>query len=276
MESVIRADLNTAFANSSNGPPLISGNVHLRNSLYLRDLRDLVPGQVATPSRRPPYFSIEDEPFANWRLQLAVAGKRFLNVRSPLFNGEISADLHLSGTLKDPVAVGDLKIDAGIVRLPFANLPITQGMVTLSSANPYRPELFAAGAERAFGYDVKMQITGPADSPLIQFSSTPPLSSEQILLMLTAGEIPRQNQFSFTTEQRAQRLALFLGRNLLSEVGIGGDASKLTIKSGEDISETGKPTYSVEYELTDDWSVIGQYDRFNDFNLMLKWRVYAK
>ena len=276
VDSVIRADLNTSFINSSNNPALISGNVHLRNSLYLRDLRDLVPRQIASPSQRPPYFSIEDKPFADWRLDLAVAGKRFLHVRSPLFNGELSADLRLSGTLKDPLALGELKIDAGIVRLPFASLPITQGMISLSSADPYRPQLFIAGAERTFSYDVKMQITGPADNPLIQFSSTPPLTSEQILLMLTAGEIPRQDQFSFTTEQRAQRLALFLGRNLLSEFGLGGDVSKLTIKSGEDISETGKPTYSVEYELTDDWSVIGQYDRFNDFNLMLKWRVYAK
>jgi translocation and assembly module TamB len=63
---------------------------------------------------------------------------------------------------------------------------------------------------------------------------------------------------------------------VLSGLGIGGDSNRLTIRSGEHITETGRPTYSVEYELTENWSVIGQYDRFNDFNLMLKWRVYAR
>ena len=94
--------------------------------------------------------------------------------------------------------------------------------------------------------------------------------------MLTAGEIPRQGEFSFTPEQRAQRLAFFVGRGMLSDLGIGGDSNRLTVRSGENVTETGRPTYSVEYELTHDWSVIGQYDRFNDFNLMLKYRVYSK
>ena len=117
-----------------------------------------------------------------------------------------------------------------------------------------------------------MDLSGFADKPVFQFSSTPGLSSEQILLMVSAGELPR-GELTFSTTQKAQRLALFVGKDLLSELGFSGDASRLTIRSGEDISETGRPTYSVEYKLEKDWSVIGEYDRFNDFNMMLKWRV---
>ena len=276
VDSLIRGDINMTVMSRTNQAPLIAGQVNLRNSLYLRDLRDLVPGGVESVVQRPPYFSIEDEPFATWQLDLAVTGREFLRVRTPLFVGAISADLTLSGTLKNPTAIGDLSIESGTVRLPFATLPVTQGFVTLSRENPYRPELFINAADRAFGYDVKMSVTGSAANPLIQFSSTPPLSSEQVLLMLTAGEVPRQNSFAFTAQERAQRLALFFGRGLLSQFGLGGDASRLTIRSGENITETGRPTYSVEYELSEDWAVIGQYDQFNDFNLMLKWQVYAR
>ena len=93
--------------------------------------------------------------------------------------------------------------------------------------------------------------------------------------MVSAGELPR-GELNFSSTQKAQRLALFIGKDLLSELGFASDANRLTIRSGEDISEAGKPTYSVEYKLTDDWSVIGDVHRFNDFNLMLKWRLYSK
>jgi translocation and assembly module TamB len=121
-----------------------------------------------------------------------------------------------------------------------------------------------------------MEISGKADSPVIQFTSTPPLSSEQVLLMLTAGELPREESF-VSTQQRASRLALFLGRNLLSEFSPGaGGADRLTLRSGEYISDEGKPTYSLEYRLTKDWSIVGEYDRFGAFNAELKWRIYSR
>jgi translocation and assembly module TamB len=272
-EAILRADLNVAVTNVPKQTPVISGAVRMRNSFYLQELAALVPGDVASPSRRPPYFHTEQKPFADWRLALAITGDNFLKVRTPLFQGEVSADVQLQGTLQDPVAVGEVKISSGAVRLPFANLPITQGYVTLSSDNPYQPQLFVTAAARVFGYDVKMDVTGPADHPVVQLSSTPPLSSEQILLMVMAGEVPRSD-FTLSSQQRAQRVALFFGRNVLSDLGLLGDANRLTIRSGENVSEGGDPTYTVEYQLTDDWAIVGEYDRFNDYNLMLQWRVY--
>ena len=121
-----------------------------------------------------------------------------------------------------------------------------------------------------------MEVSGPADAPIIQFSSTPPLSSEQIVLMITAGQMPQEQQV-YSTQQRAQTLALFLGRDMLSKFGFGDDTEqRLTIVSGEEISVQGKPTYRVEYKLTPKWSLTGEYDQFNDFNAGVKWRVYSK
>jgi len=275
-DAIVRADLDVTVKHESAQPVMLAGDLHLRDSLYLRELRDLVPGRLASVDRRPPYFSVEAKPFADWRLDLNAAGQRFLKVRTPIFNGEVSADLKLSGTLANPVAIGDVTINAGLVRFPFGTIPVGQGIVSLTSDNPFRPRLLITGNDRVLGYEINMELAGYADAPVLQFSSTPPLSSDQVLLMLTAGEIPRQGQLAFTTEQRAQRVALFIGSGVLSGLGIGGDSNRLTIRSGEHITETGRPTYSVEYELTENWSVIGQYDRFNDFNLMLKWRVYAR
>jgi translocation and assembly module TamB len=121
-----------------------------------------------------------------------------------------------------------------------------------------------------------MEATGPASSPILQFSSTPPLSSERIVLMITAGQLPGPQQV-VSTQQRAQAFALFLGRDVLSRLGIGDESEqRLTVQSGEQISEQGSPTYLVEYKLSDDWFLVGEYDRFDELNVGVRWRVYSK
>jgi translocation and assembly module TamB len=275
-ESVIRSDLNLSVTKTNGAPAIVSGRARLRDSFYLSDLRDLAPGKVASPSRRPPFFSIEDEPFANWRLAVHVFGEKGLRVRSTLFNGQITPNLRIQGTLKEPVALGDLKVDNGLVRFPFADFQVQQGLVTLSSDNPFQPALLVSAVSRRFGYDVKLDVTGYADAPIIQFSSTPPLSSEQLVLMVTAGELPRTGA-TLSPQQRAQTAALFVGRDLLARWGFGDSSEpRLTITSGQEMSEAGRPTYNIEFKLTDRWALEGEYDRFNAYNAGVKWRVYSK
>ncbi len=275
-EAVIRSDLQLAIIKTNGAPPLITGLARLHDSFFLADLSSLIPGEVAAPARRPPYFSIEDPWVADWRLAVGVEGVRFLKVRTPLFNGEISASLKLQGTLKDPLALGDLRVDSGSVVFPFGSLEVQQGLVTLTSQNPYHPQLSVAAASKQFGYDIRLEVTGPVDAPVIQFSSTPPLSSEQILLMITAGQVP-QGALTLTPQQKAQTMALFFGRDLLAKLGLGDQAqARLTVRSGQEISDQGRPTYHVEYRLSKHWSLVGEYDRFGDFNAGFKWRILSR
>jgi translocation and assembly module TamB len=178
--------------------------------------------------------------------------------------------------LREPLAIGEAKIESGQLQFPFANLRVQQGFISTTSEDPFRPTLYATAGSRTFGYDVQMTLTGPADKPIIEFSSTPPLTSEQVLLMITAGELPRR-ETTFSTEQRAGRLALFLGRSLLSKfTGDDGGAERLTVTSGENVTEQGKQTYALEYKINEDVSIVGEYDRFGAWNAGVKWRVYSK
>lgn len=94
--------------------------------------------------------------------------------------------------------------------------------------------------------------------------------------MLTAGELPR-NENIFSTEARAGRLATFFGRDIISRYsGSESSGERLIINSGENITDEGKTTYSVEYQLTDRWSLIGEYDRFSALNAAVKWRIYSR
>ena len=274
---LLRADLDLGVTNAPPEQPVVGGTVKLRDSLFLADLRSLVPEETASPKQRPPYFSVEEQPWADWLLQLNVQGDGFLRVQTPLFRGKVSTSMKLEGTLKSPLALGEVKIDSGSVTFPFGSLDVKQGLISLTSENRYQPRLYITAGAQRLGYDINMEVTGTAEQPAVQFSSTPPLNSEQIILMLTAGQVPQGIGASTTARERAQGLALFVGKNLLSEFGFGtGGQDRLIVRSGERISESGHPTYEAEYKLTDTVSLVGQYDRFDQYNLNLKWKAYSK
>lgn len=276
---ILRTGFDVKVSNETGGPPLISGFVNLGRSYFLSD-PTVLAGHLATPSERPPFFSIDKAPFADFRLNVQVDGTKFLTVQSPFFNGMVSAGLHLGGTLREPVALGNVKIDSGEIDFPFADLKVTQGSIFLTLADPYEPQLYITAAARAYSYDIHLQVTGPASHPNLEFSSTPGLPSEQILLMLTTGEMP-VNGTSLSTEQRVSRVGMFVGKNTLSQLGIfPGGEERLTFGNGEAFGELTLPeevleTYSAEYKLSANWWLIGEYDPFG-VSLGVKWRFYAR
>lgn len=275
---LVRADLDlVANTDAATGRVTVGGTVGLRDSLLLADLRSLLPGGGGPrgPARRPPYFSVDVEPLDGWTLDVALRGERFLRVRTPLFNGVMSARFRLGGTLGGPLLVGEAPVEEGVVRLPFASFTMEQGMVYIPASDPSQPRLRLAATGRSYGYDLRMELSGAASSPELTFSSTPPLSSEQVLLMVMAGETP-SNEITFTTSQRAVRVGAYLGQSLLDTFGVRSGASdRLTINVGERISRQGRETYDVNYELTDDWSLTGEYSEFDDYNAGVKWRFYT-
>ena len=137
-------------------------------------------------------------------------------------------------------------------------------------------KLNVAASGSAFDYSITMKVEGSLEEPRVIFSSSPPLNSQQILLMLTAGQIPRDD-IHLTSQQKAARIAVYLGKDLLARLGAEPDqADRLTIRSGENVTDQGRLSYSLEYRLTDRWSAVGEYDRFSAVNAGLKWRIYSK
>lgn len=255
---------------------IIAGEIRLHNGYYLSELHLPSAGNVTLPAQRPPFFSVDAAPFADWKLNLKISGDRFLQVRSPMFNGFISADIHLGGTLREPIAPGQLIIDSGIIRFPFATLKIEKGTVRLTQENPYLAQLQVTGTGQAFGYEIRLDLRGPADDPTLTFSATPPLSSEAVLMLVTAGEIPTR-EIAFTGQQRAARLALFLGQNLLYELTEDENAGdRLVIESGRNISRQGKETLMIKYQLSDRLSVTGEYDEYDAINAGIRLRLFTR
>lgn len=276
LELLLRADLNVQLRGGHTTPTSVTGDVILHDGLYVQHAAAFVWSRPKRPEMQPPYFSITNEPFADWKLDLNVRGDRFLRLRTPFFNGNLSAATKLTGTLGAPHAAGEARVVSGRVIFPFGTLVVDQGYAILADNDSRGPNLRINASGRTMNYEIRMEITGPMDGANLVFSSTPPLNSEEILLMLTAGELPRK-EYAFSTQAKAGRLATFLGKDLVTRF-TGNEAAeeRLIVNTGENISEDGKLTYSVEYKFTERWSIIGEYDRFNAFNADLKWKIFSR
>ncbi len=273
---LLRGDLDLKLQSPANAPPRLSGSVRLRDSLFLADVRAFLPkGGGASPSRRPPYFSVDTPPINAWNLAVDVTGEKFLRLRTTVFAGVASARFRLGGTMGEPRAIGEAVIDEGTVRMPFASFAVTQGAVRLTEADPYSPAVYLRATGRRYGYDLAMEIDGDATQPNVVFTSSPALDAEQVLLMVMTGAVPT-NEISRSTMHRAANIGLYLGQSLLGSFGAdAADADRLTFVAGEKISDQGKETYNIEYRLSDRWTVTGERNEFDELNAGLKWRLFG-
>jgi translocation and assembly module TamB len=273
---IVRSDLDLHLLRGEGELPVIQGQIDLQRSFVLSDLDAVLGSAVRQASRPPPYFSVTQEPMASWRLNLSLKADQSIHVKSPFYRGIHSVNARLSGTLRDPLLTGDVQVNEGRALFPYTSIPIQQGILTFTEQNPEEPRLVVLGASRTFGYDLRMDVSGSLNQPSIQFSSVPSLTSEEIVMMITAGELPR-SELTTTTQDRVAKLASLIGKDILNKLG-SQDAGeeRLILRTGEGISTGGRVTYYLEYRLTDSWGLVGEYDEYDAINAGVKWRIIQR
>ena len=271
---LLRTDLDLRADTDAGGGTRVTGAVTLRDCLVLADLRELLPIGQAGVTRQPPYFAVSVQPFGRWQLAIEVHGPRSVRVRTPVFIGTASPRFQLGGTLAEPRAVGEITVDQGQVFFPFATFQVQIGAIRLPESDPYHPQLTLNAVSNRQDYQLRLAASGPPDAPNIIFSSNPPLEASQVLLLVTTGQPPTNERVGTTDQQRLARLGTYLGKGLFGGLS-GGDEGRLELTAGNQTSRQGRDTYEVDYRLSDRWSLVGEYDEFDDYNAGLKWRIYS-
>ena len=274
---LLRSDLDVLVEKKRGEVASISGAIGVEEGLFLMDTTALAPsgGGGQSAKSRPPYFSVDVDPFADWILDIAVSGDRFMRLQTPAATGTLSMEISLKGTLSEPMAIGRVEFDEGDLLFPFASFALTEGLVEMRVDDPYTPVLSLIGESRRFRYDLGIEITGSAFDPSIRFTSSPPLSSEQILLMVMAGDVPDAN-FAYSASQRASKIGSYLSQGLFSAGSEGGLGSRFSLVSGENLSEQGKETLEMEFKLDERFQLLGEYDEYDAWNSGLRWRILRR
>ena len=265
---LLRSDLDLTLSGGLRQPHRLSGRLDLRESVLLMDFDPLAPRTRKGPAANPPYFSIEEEPFADWELDVALAGEDFLQVRSPYFEALLSVQGVLQGTLREPVLLARLTTRDGSVLFPGARLTIHKGEFFTSREDPQTLRIDVEATGQQSSYVLSLRADGSAANPRVFLDATPPLSNARILRLLATGSLEGGGLGS---------LGIYLGKGAITSVGAGdGFWQRFSVEFGRDISESGQSTMDLYFDLTRNLYLHGQYDRYDEQNLDLVWEVFRR
>jgi translocation and assembly module TamB len=140
------------------------------------------PGQAPPPAPEKPLII---------RLDITVDAPRQILVTGRGLDAELGGQLRIRGTTDSPQISGGFDLQRGTFQIASSRLTFNMGQVTFNGAGLSKkldPTLdFTAQSTLSDNTTATVRITGFADSPKIELSSTPELPQDEILARLLFG-----------------------------------------------------------------------------------------
>jgi translocation and assembly module TamB len=194
----------------------LSGTVNLNRTVI--GIPNALPPEVAVLDVRRPGQAPPRPPQRRLviGLDLKLHAPRQILVQGRGLNAELGGDLHIGGTTASPVVSGGFEMIRGTFALASTQLNFTSGRVSFNGAGltgKIDPTLDFTAQTTVTDATATLHITGLADSPQFELSSSPPLPQDEILARLLFGESASQ----LTALQVAE-----IGAALAKISGVGG------------------------------------------------------
>jgi translocation and assembly module TamB len=198
----------------------IGGTIHL-NRTQIGIPNGLPPNVAVLDVRRRGKTAVvaADKPLVI-ALNVAVQAPQEIIVQGRGLDAEMGGDLQIGGTVDTPAVSGNFDLQRGSFSLSGNKLNFTAGQVSFNGAglkNKIDPTLdFTASSTLSDGTVATIHITGYADAPQFEFTSSPSYPQDEIMARLLFGVPGAQ----LTAIQLAQT-----GYALASLSGVGGESS---------------------------------------------------
>jgi translocation and assembly module TamB len=195
----------------------VAGKIHLNRADI--GIPNSLPPNVAVldvrrPGRAPP---TPPEKRLLIGLDLTLDAPRQIFVQGRGLSAELGGELHLRGTTAEPRVGGGFEMVRGQFTLGSSQLTFTNGRVSFNGAGLQKridPTLDFTAQSTVADSTVTLHITGLADAPQFELSSTPQLPQDEILARLLFGQSASQ----LSALQVAQ-----IGAALATLGGVGGN-----------------------------------------------------
>ncbi len=229
-------------------------------------------------------FSIRQPPLSDMVFDVRLTSKNPFTIRNNLVRGAVRPELKLIGTGKFPVLAGEVYVDPTRLSLPAGSLVFESGVIRFDPNRPDRPTLDMVGTSKMLGYDITMLVEGPFDEPVVTLSSVPPLSNQELLLLIIAGRQPNAADDAQASQRQSMNVAVFLGKDLIAR-WFGSDSAeagesimdRFDIGIGRAVTRSGEDTVEAQFRLADDvlrdgdkLYLTGEKDIFDFYNAGLK------
>ncbi len=169
----------------------VRGSVRFTGAEFSRKLEVtpvLLPAAPKDETVPPPRFAGRiPEPFAKWKLDVAVRNETRFSLGGASSSGELIPDLRLTGTLGQPVPVGRITLVEARAYFPFTTVVIPRAAISFLESAPWIPQLDLRGAARALDYEVQAYAFGPLNERRLILRSDPALPQADLVALLAAG-----------------------------------------------------------------------------------------
>jgi len=196
------------------------------------------------------------EPWANIQFDVAVTALKPMRIDTNVARGTVDPQLQLGGSGAAPRLSGKILIGSTRVKLPAATLEVTSGVMTFRGESSLAPDLDITATTRVRGFDITAQVGGTSVDPELLFTSSPPLSSEELAVLVLTGQLPESALSAQGGGAAAQTVAVYLGRDLLTRwLGVeeGNEdpiSERLEFYRGAEVSQTGIESTEFIFRLT--------------------------
>jgi translocation and assembly module TamB len=214
--SNLNADL--TIKGTARGRLDVAGTMHLNRTLI--GIPNGLPLNVAVLDvrRRGTKKPVPEKPLVIG-LNVAVQAPDEILVQGRGLDARMRGDLQIGGTTDSPLVSGGFDLERGTFSLATGRLNFTEGRVSFNGAglqNKIDPTLDFTAQTTIGDTTATMHITGLADAPVFDFSSSPAKPQDEIMALLLFGAPTQQ----LTPLQLAQ-----VGAALASMSGVGGSNS---------------------------------------------------
>lgn len=166
-------------------------------------------------------------------------------------------DLHVQGTLANPVVVGNIYLRSGDAIFRGNRYTLTRGDISMS--NPFRtePVLDLQAQTRVEKYDLTLEISGPPDRIRFSYRSDPPLPTSDILSLLAFGYSRRLEEFApesrnpFSTTGASALLSQALSSQMTGRIQRLFGVSRIKFSpASTELGTLSGPVLTVEQQLS--------------------------
>ncbi|NTZ44110.1 hypothetical protein G7A66_13675 [Altererythrobacter sp. SALINAS58] len=244
---------------------LLAGELLLPETRYeiIREGAAEIPeltGVRFKPPRGPQRIS-ESEPeeslpglFEQLRLDIDLVAPEELYVSGMGLESEWSADLNIAGSSAAPVMSGEVELIRGTLGFAGRSFDLTSGRLAFTGGREINPTINIVATEDIEDVTVNVVVTGRAQNPQIEFTSTPGLPQDEIISRILFGS----SVGNLSTIQAVQLAASLNslrgsggGLNPLGKLRSATGVDRLRILGADETSGRGTALAAGKY-LTDD------------------------
>lgn len=248
-----------------------------------------------------PYHESQKEPGffndLNLNIRLKADGNAWMENSLGRVKGRF--DLTVTGNVNAPVVMGEIEVLDGNVYFQDRKFKVLRGQLSFSNPLAVEPYISFKGETYVKNYRVTFSLEGPLDRLNPEFSSSPPLPPEDVLALLALGEsfsrtysydtstqLSTASLLSFQLSEEAKKRAegLFVLDRFRIDPFVMGSSAEMTARLtvGKKMSRNFFILYStnltsqrdeiarLEWELTDDFSIVGTRDEIGRISFDVK------